>query len=180
MGNTVLLREPVLSVPVTITHRLFDSFYIRSRVYTLTLYGGAPLHTKSMYRRVPGARRSAAIGVNVAERRASIQAARLCMEARRSAAFGVNDAERRASIQSQCIDAFRRARRSVAFGVNVALGLGETFVCVLFTSPYFCFMLKKKTFKKKIGIEESVLSFWDSVLFGHLRDSSVTFGIRSF
>ena len=43
MGKTVLLQESVLSVPVTITNRLFDSFYIRSRVYTLTLYGGAPL-----------------------------------------------------------------------------------------------------------------------------------------
>ena len=43
MGKTVLPREPVLSVPVTITNRSFDSFYIRSRVYTLTLYGGAPL-----------------------------------------------------------------------------------------------------------------------------------------
>ena len=36
MGKTVLLRESILSVPVTVTNRLFDSFYIRSirsRVY---------------------------------------------------------------------------------------------------------------------------------------------------
>ena len=33
MGKTVLLRESVLSVPVTITNRLFDSFYSFSRLY---------------------------------------------------------------------------------------------------------------------------------------------------
>ena len=43
MGRTVLLRESALSVPVTVTNRSSDSFYIRyirSRVYMFTLYGG--------------------------------------------------------------------------------------------------------------------------------------------
>ena len=67
------------------------------------------------------------------------------------------------------------ARRSAAFGVNTALGRGETklrsFVSFIYI-PIFLFYVKN-IYKKKIGIEESVVLFWDSVLFGHLWDSFV-------
>ena len=56
-----------------------------------------------------------------------------------------------------------------------ALGLGETTLCSFVSFIYMTIFLfyVKNMLPKKIGIEESVLLFWESVLLGHFRDSFV-------